>query len=363
VTRFFDAAAVGWDERIRARSSENLEQHLAPLMTAAGLLSRPPSRVLEVGTGTGMGALWLAQRFPEAEVLGIDISARMIQGAEAKAASSSSRPEPSPPVRAAVARPRPSPHLYPTSEEKDVLLANKTAIIYGAAGAIGSAVARAYAREGAEVHLAGRTEASLAQAAERIQRDGGAAHVARLDVLDEAAVQQHADAVAARRGIDICFNATSNDDVQGTALADMPFDDFMRPVTKSVTAQFIIANAVARHMAARGRGVILVMAGGREAIPHLGGSHVAWAALAGLCRQLAAELGPAGIRVAWLLSPGSAGSDDHSGAPGASDAAGLLLARRPSYDDVANVAVFAASDWAGTMTATELNFTAGAVID
>jgi len=400
VTRFFDAAAVGWDERIRARSPEYLEQHLAPLMTAAGLLSRPPSRVLEVGTGTGMGALWLAQRFPEAEVLGIDISARMIQGAEAKAGSvdlgritfgqqssfplranalraqrsrgvtvlskqpsSSSRPEPSPPVRAAVARPRPSPHLYPTSEEKDVLLANKTAIIYGAAGAIGSAVARAYAREGAEVHLAGRTEASLAQGAERIQRDGGAAHVARLDVLDEAAVQQHADAVAARRGIDICFNATSNDDVQGTALADMPFDDFMRPVTKSATAQFIIANAVARHMAARGRGVILVMAGGREAIPHLGGSHVAWAALAGLCRQLAAELGPAGIRVAWLLSPGSAGSDDHSGAPGASDAAGLLLARRPSYDDVANVAVFAASDWAGTMTATELNFTAGAVID
>jgi 3-oxoacyl-[acyl-carrier protein] reductase len=260
-------------------------------------------------------------------------------------------------------RPRPNPHLSPTIEENDVLLANKTAIVYGAAGAIGSAVARAYAREGAEVHLAGRTEASLAQAAERIRRDGGVAHVARLDVLDEAAVQQHADAVAARHGIDICFNATSNDDVQGTALADMPFDDFMRPVTKSVAAQFIVATAVARHMAARGGGVILVMAGGREAIPQLGGSHVAWAALAGLCRQLAAELGPDGIRVAWLLSPGSPGSDNHSAAPGASDTAGLLLARRPSYDDVANIAVFAASDWARTMTATELNFTGGTVID
>ena len=243
-----------------------------------------------------------------------------------------------------------------------MLLTNKTAIVYGAAGAIGSAVARAYAREGAEVHLAGRTEASLAQAAERIRRDGGAAHVARLDVLDQTAVQQHAGAVAARRGIDICFNATSNDDVQGTALADMRFDDFMRPVTKSVAAHFIVATAVARHMAARG-GVILAMAGGREAIPQLGGSHVAWAALAGLCRQLAAELGPDGIRVAWLLSPGSPGSHDHSAAPGASDTAGLLLARRPSYDDVANIAVFAASDWARTMTATELNFTAGAVID
>lgn len=257
---------------------------------------------------------------------------------------------------------RPEPHLSPT-EENDVLLADKTGIVYGAAGAIGSAVARAYAREGAEVHLAGRTEASLAQVAERIRRDRGVAHVARLDVLDPAAVQQHADAVAARRGIDICFNATSNDDVQGTALAEMPFADFMRPVTKSVTAHFIVATAVARHMAARGGGVILVMAGGREAIPQLGGSHVAWAALAGLCRQLAAELGPDGIRVAWLLSPGSPGTNDHGGARGTVDTAGLPLARRPSYDDVANIAVFAASDWARTMTATELNLTGGGVID
>ena len=128
-----------------------------------------------------------------------------------------------------------------------MLLADKTAIVYGAAGAIGSAVARAYAREGAKVHLAGRTEASLAQVAERIQRDGGAAHVARLDVLDHPSVQRHADAVAERRGIDICFNATSNDDVQGTALVDMPYDGFMRPVAKSVTAHFTVATAVARH--------------------------------------------------------------------------------------------------------------------
>ena len=72
----------------------------------------------------------------------------------------------------------------------------------------------------------------------------------------------------------------------------MPFEEFLRPVTKSVTAHFNVAIAVGGHMTRRGRGVILVMAGGREAIPRLGGSHVAWAALAGLCRQLAAEFGP-----------------------------------------------------------------------
>lgn len=242
-----------------------------------------------------------------------------------------------------------------------MLLENRTAIVHGAAGAIGSAVARAYAREGAHVHLTGRTEATLAQVAEHIRRDGGTAHVARLDVLDRSAVEHHAAAVAEASGIDVCFNATSNEDVQGTALVDMELDDFVRPVTKSVTAHFAIATAAARHMKARGSGVILAMAGGREAIPNLGGSHVAWTALAGLCRQLAAELGPHGVRVAWLLSPGS--PDDSSPNDAHAQVDGPLLDRRPSYDDVANIAVFAASEWARTMTATEINLTAGLVID
>jgi 3-oxoacyl-[acyl-carrier protein] reductase len=157
-------------------------------------------------------------------------------------------------------------------------------------------------------------------------------------------------------GIDVCFNATSNDDIQGTPLCDMRIDDVMQPVAKAVTTTLIVATAASRHM--HGRGVILVMGGGREAIPDLGGSHVAWAALAGLCRQLAAELGPRGVRVAWLLSPGSPD-------PGESDpeADGLLLPRRPSYAEVADAAVFASSDWAATMTATEINLTGGVVVD
>jgi 3-oxoacyl-[acyl-carrier protein] reductase len=285
-----------------------------------------------------------------------------------------------------------------------MLLDTKVAIVYGAGGAIGSAVARAYAREGAEVYLAGRTRSTLEEVAQRIRHDGGVAHVAQVDVLDRAAVARHADGVAAGRGIDICFHATSNKNVQGTPLLAMPFEEFLRPVTKAVTAHFNVAVAVGRHMTGRGRGVILVMAGGREAIPRLGGSHVAWAALAGLCRQLAAEFGPYGVRVSWLLSPGSPGYDDHDGPPdgavpgaapgavpgavsgavsgaapgavsgeaeapaapgaeGAPGTVGLLTGHLPSYGEVANVAVFAASDWARTITASEINFTGGAVVD
>jgi 3-oxoacyl-[acyl-carrier protein] reductase len=145
----------------------------------------------------------------------------------------------------------------------------------------------------------------------------------------------------------------------------MGFGDFLRPVTKSVTVHFNIATAVGRHMAARGTGAILVMGGGREAIPALGGSHVAWAALAGLCRQLAAELGPSGVRVAWLLSPGSPDPSTPGDPSGPEDpgAPATLLGRRPTYGDVGSAAAFLASDWARTMTATEVNITGGAVVD
>jgi NAD(P)-dependent dehydrogenase (short-subunit alcohol dehydrogenase family) len=243
-----------------------------------------------------------------------------------------------------------------------VLLTGKTAVVYGAGGAVGAAVARAYARERAVVHLAGRTVASLEPLAERIREAGGSAHVAVVDALDHDAVRAHAADVAARGGgIDIAFNATSNDDVQGIDLTELPFEQFMRPVTKTLTAHHHIATAVARHMRAPGGGSILVMAGGREAIPALGGAHVAWSALAGLCRQLAAELAPQHIRVAWLLSPGS--PDEAPGEHADPHAGATLLGRRPSYDDVANAATFLASDWARTMTATELNLTGGAVVD
>jgi 3-oxoacyl-[acyl-carrier protein] reductase len=256
-----------------------------------------------------------------------------------------------------------------------MLLNGRIAIVYGAAGAVGSAVARAYAREGGIVHLVGRTREPLARLASSIRAAGGAAHVATVDVLQHEAVKAHADAVATTGGIDIAFNATSNDDVQRTGLAELPYEQFMRPITKSVTAHHHIATAVARHMKSDLGGTILVMAGGREAIPNLGGAHVAWSALTGLCRQLAAELGPHRIRVAWLLSPGSpeqpTHTQSHNRAQGRSepssqldpDAATTLLGRRPSYDDIANAAAFFASDWARTMTATELNLTAGAVVD
>lgn len=243
-----------------------------------------------------------------------------------------------------------------------MLLENKTAIVYGGAGANGSAVARVFAGEGVTVHLVGRTHAPLEELASRIAESGGRVEIATLDATDRAAVEQHADAVARHSmGIDIAFNATSNDDLHGTPLVDMADEDVLRPVTKAVTPHLTLATAVARHMIPRHTGVILAMGGGRESIPGLGGSHIAWSALSGVCRQLAAELGPHGIRVAWLLSPGS---PDPSNPPEDDpEATATLLNRRPRLEDVAYAAAFLASDRAPTMTATEVNVTGGAVID
>lgn len=78
--RFFNRAAPGWDERTGAGSPD----HLAPLAAAATHVAYPPERVLEIGTGTGEGALMLAREFPHARVRGIDISEEMIRAAEGK---------------------------------------------------------------------------------------------------------------------------------------------------------------------------------------------------------------------------------------------------------------------------------------
>jgi len=249
-----------------------------------------------------------------------------------------------------------------------MLLEGRNAIIYGGGGAIGGAVASAFAREGARVYLAGRTMAALEAVAERIRSAGGVAEPAQVDALDERSVDEHADAVAARAGgIDISFNLVSQGDVQGTPLAEMRVDDLMRPVITTVRTMFLTSRAAARHMIPRRSGVILAFGGYGDPMPNLGGLQVAFGAVESLRRNLACELGPHGIRVVTLQTGGVPESIPESLA--SRDAitsmteAKTMLGRAATLDDVGNAAVFAASDWARTMTATVLNITCGAEVD
>ncbi len=96
-----------------------------------------------------------------------------------------------------------------------MLLENKVAVIYGAGGSIGGAVARTFAREGARVFLAGRTEEKLDKVADEIRSHGGVVDTAIVDALDEQAVDEYVDAVVEQAGyIDISFNLISYGDVQ-----------------------------------------------------------------------------------------------------------------------------------------------------
>jgi 3-oxoacyl-[acyl-carrier protein] reductase len=252
----------------------------------------------------------------------------------------------------------------------DVLLQGKNAVIYGGGGSIGGAVARAFAREGATVHLAGRTMAPLEAVADEIGSAGGKAETAQVDALDEAQVDRHADAVAASAGsLDISFNLISHGDVQGTPLAEMRLADFERPVVTAVRTMFLTARAAARHMIPQGSGVILVFGGDGPPMQgyYLGGLQVAFSAQEALRRNLASELGPHGIRVVTLRTGGVPETipQDFEGREAITGQieGDTMLKRAATLEDVGNVAAFAASDHARTITAAAINISAGTMVD
>ena len=251
-----------------------------------------------------------------------------------------------------------------------MLLEDKSAVIYGGGGAIGGAVARAFAREGARVFLAGRTLATLDAVAEEIRAAGGAADTAEVDALDEMAVDEHADAVATKAGgIDVSFNLISHGVVQGTPMAEMALEDYLRPVVTAVTTTFLTWRAAARHMIGQGSGVILAFGGSGDPMRdhHLGGLQAAFEAIESMRRQLASELGPHGVRVVTLRTGGVPESLPRDVRGREAITAGIerltMLGRAATLEDVGNVAAFVASDRARTMTAATVNISCGTLVD
>jgi NAD(P)-dependent dehydrogenase (short-subunit alcohol dehydrogenase family) len=264
-----------------------------------------------------------------------------------------------------------------------MLLEDRNAVIYGGGGAIGGAVARAFAREGATVFLAGRTLDTLDRVAREISAAGGIAETAEVDALDERAVDEHAGAVAARAGrIDITLNAVGFLHVQGTPFGELSFEDYAHPVTAYTHTNFLTAKAAARHMVKQGSGVILTLStpGARMSGVGFLGNGVASAAVEAFSRILAGELGASGIRVVCMrphaipeavsashtgevfgLVAGRIGTTVEELLAGHADA--TLLKRLPTLTEVANFAAFAASDRASAMTGVIANLTCGSLVD
>jgi 7-alpha-hydroxysteroid dehydrogenase len=261
-----------------------------------------------------------------------------------------------------------------------MLLKDKTAIVYGGGGAVGGAVAKAFAREGSHVFLVGRTAEKLENVAGEIRATGARAEVDIVNALDRDAVEAHLARVARKAGpVKLMFNGIDWGDTQGQALVDMSHERFSGAIATALQTWFVTGTASARHMAQNDGGTIVGITAnaGRSPIAMVGGFGVACAAVEHFLRQLAVEMGPSGVRVCYVRS---AGSPD---APGVKEAfklraaetglsldevlrqagAGSPLRHLPWLAEVADAVVLLASNYARGMTATLANVTCGAQVD
>jgi NAD(P)-dependent dehydrogenase (short-subunit alcohol dehydrogenase family) len=262
-----------------------------------------------------------------------------------------------------------------------MILQDKVAVVYGAGGAIGSAVSRAFADEGADVFVTGRVRGPVEALAEEIVAAGGSATAAEVDALDEQAVDTHLQSVVDQSGrVDISFNAVgiSDSGILGVPLAELDVDRFALPITAYTTSYFLTARLAARRMVPNRSGVIMTVTAlpARSATPLNGGYGPATAAKEALTRDLSLELAPQGIRVVGLRPHGMPETRTMREVFDAKPRTGMdweqfqgFLAstthrrRVMAVDEVAHMAVFMASDRASGMTGTTVNLTMGGAAD
>jgi NAD(P)-dependent dehydrogenase (short-subunit alcohol dehydrogenase family) len=262
-----------------------------------------------------------------------------------------------------------------------MMLQDKVAVIYGAGGAIGGAVARAFAAEGARLFLTGRHRAPVEIVAKDIVSDGGSAEVAEVDALDEQAVDRHLQYLTGMAGrVDISFNAIGLPNQKTRVpLAELDADTFNLPIATYTRSYFLTARLAARRMVANRSGVIMAVTAtpSRTGTPLVGGGGPAMAAVEALTRNLSAELAPHGIRVVGLRPQGIPETvrikESFEGYAKASGmtweqfeealASRTHTRRLSALAEVASTAVFLASDRASGMTGTTVNLSMGSLDD
>jgi|SoiMethySBSTD1v2_1073268.scaffolds.fasta_scaffold667087_2 NAD(P)-dependent dehydrogenase (short-subunit alcohol dehydrogenase family) len=266
--------------------------------------------------------------------------------------------------------------------ERKAMLTNKNAVIYGAGGAVGGAIARAFGREGARVFLTGRNLSKVDAVAKEIMAAGGKAEPDQVDALDEQAVDRHLQSVIDKAGrVDISFNAVGipNTTLQGAPLVELAVEQFSLPIATYTRSYFLTARLAARRMVEKRSGVIMTVTSvpARTGIPLTGGVGPAMNAVEALTRILSAELAPHGIRVVGLRPDGMPESGTikevfgiHANALGLSwEQFHEMIAsknhrrRLPTLVELANAAVFMASDKASAMTGTIVNLSMGMLDD
>jgi NAD(P)-dependent dehydrogenase (short-subunit alcohol dehydrogenase family) len=243
---------------------------------------------------------------------------------------------------------------------------DRSIIVTGGGRGIGQATARAFAAEGADVLVLGRTVADLEETVAQITADGGQAWLQPCDVTDEAQVDDAVARAAARWDrIDVLINNAGIDD--DTPFLEIDHARWRAVIDTNLTGVFLLSQAVAREMAKAGRGVILHTA----SIDASGGDgpyaayNASKAGLLGLNRTLALELAALGIR-SNCVSPGfthtvmtekAVGPDLLSYLNGSF--ARVPMKRLVKPEEVAQAFLFLASDQASAITGIDLRVDGG----
>jgi NAD(P)-dependent dehydrogenase (short-subunit alcohol dehydrogenase family) len=260
-----------------------------------------------------------------------------------------------------------------------MLLQDKVAVLYGAGGDIGGAVARAFGREGARLYLTGHHLAPVEAVAKEVVAAGGSAEAAEVDALDEQAIDTHLQSVTDQAGrLDISFNAVGTKLVY-VPLVELDLERFSLPITTHTRSYFLTARQAARRMVPRRSGVIMTVTAlhSRTGIPLVGGFGPAQAAKEALTRDLSAELAAQGIRVVGLRPQGIPetrairnGFERLAKATGMTWdqfqqqlAGGTHPRRLSTLEELANMAVFMASERASGMIGTTVNLSMGSLDD
>jgi 3-oxoacyl-[acyl-carrier protein] reductase len=241
------------------------------------------------------------------------------------------------------------------------VLEGKAALVTGGSRGIGAAIAKRLASDGAAVAL---TYAGSKQKAQEVVGDiesaGGRGLAIRADSADASAIVSAVEETARTFGrLDILVNNA------GIALvapiAEFSLDDFDRMVAINVRGAFVAAQAASRHMGEGGR-IIMIGSINGDRMPFAGGAPYAMtkAAVAGLTRGLARDLGPRGITVN-NIQPGPVDTDmNPAEGPFADTLKGLLvLDRFGRVDEIAAMAAYLAGPEAAYVTGASLNIDGG----
>jgi NAD(P)-dependent dehydrogenase (short-subunit alcohol dehydrogenase family) len=241
------------------------------------------------------------------------------------------------------------------------LLADKVALVTGAARGIGRAIAEVYAEHGARVAVADVLLAEAQSVAEGINAGGGRAVALQLDVSDPNSVRQAVDATVVEYGrLDILVNNAGIH--RGHLIVDFPVEDWEAVFAVNMRGSFLCSQAAARQMIRQGGGGCIInmsSASGKKPDPQGAAYCASKSAVIGFTRVLALELGQYGIRANAVL-PGATDTkmlrDVTDRVPGLMDelVARTALDKIARPRDQANAFVFLASDLASHITGEQL---------